>query len=495
MKMHSLLILVLLLFVPVASGAADLQFAPTRSLTAGWPGDLPAGSRVAYNSRHKEYLVVYQYHNSILSGPDQIHAARLSADGSYIANYVVSDLPNSCRQPDVAYDPLFDRYLVVWSYTTTPLNISTGHDWDIYGRFIAWSGPTDTMSSFKIFAGYNEYQSGGFPPATSDLNPRVSYGRTSKTFFVTQAAYLYPNYNKAFITGVKVSADGATLWQDLSILVTITQSFAHPDVAYDSLQDEFLLVFDDDDVANRMVYGVFVPGAEATGTHRKVELYSQLTGISVGQVLYGGHSHPAVSFCPVTNMYLIAWVVNRHVDAGEIYARYLPSRALAQPSQTSYLERLDTGGGDFANLVDVACGANTDQLANNRNTGDCLVTWTLRHDNAFWSFGRQLTMVTGPNGELYRHDTGFYGGLQNLGALSAWGTEEPAIGVASGPDNFTSAFIGIDGAGVKRAMSRMSTAAPRTGWKSVSAGADSTLAIRADGSLWAWGLNSYGKLR
>ena len=71
--------------------SAALEFNPTLSLTAGFPGDLPDGARVAYNSRHREYLVVYQYHNSILPGPDQIHAARLSADGKYIANYIISD--------------------------------------------------------------------------------------------------------------------------------------------------------------------------------------------------------------------------------------------------------------------------------------------------------------------------------------------------------------------------------------------------------------------
>jgi alpha-tubulin suppressor-like RCC1 family protein len=239
-----------------------------------------------------------------------------------------------------------------------------------------------------------------------------------------------------------------------------------------------------------MVYGVFVPGEQAAGTHEELTTFAELTLISTGQMLYGGHSLPAISFCPETNMFLIVWVTNRHVDSGEIFARYLPSRAFVPPSATSYLERLDTG--DFVNLVDVSCGANTGQLSNDRRTGDCLVTWTLRHDNAFWSFGRQITIVASPIAQLLGHATGFYGPLHNLGALSAWGTEEPAIGVADGPENFCSAFIGLDGSGVKHAFSRMSITP--AGWSVVAAGGTHSLGIRSDGSLWAWGWNHSGQL-
>jgi len=477
--------LCLALFFFYPSGAAALQFAPTRSLTAGWPGDLPDKTRVAYNSRHREYLVVYQYHNSILPGPDQIHAARLSASGEYIANYVISDLPNSCIQPDVAYDPVFDRYLVVWSYDTA--NDGTDYGWDIYGQFIPWSGPTDTLASFEVANGVDEHP-GSFHLEVAEKNPRISHDANNKTFLIVMEAFPVGS-SKSYITGTKVVASGANHWQNLTILVG--DSFAHPDVAYDSYKDEFLVVFDVEDLASRMIYGVFVPGEQAPGTHDELRFYSQLTPISVGQMLYGGHSLPAISFCPVTNMFLIVWVTNRHVDSGEIFARYLPSRAFVPPSQTSYLERLDTGGSDFVNLVDVACGANTGWLPNNRNTGDCLVTWTLRHDNSFWSFGRQLTIVASPIAQLFSHATGFYGPLHNLGALSSWGTDEPRIGVASGPDNFSTIFTGLDGFSVKRTFSRLSTAP--AGWSTVTA-SNHSLGIRSDGSLWAWGWNHFGQL-
>jgi alpha-tubulin suppressor-like RCC1 family protein len=221
-------------------------------------------------------------------------------------------------------------------------------------------------------------------------------------------------------------------------------------------------------------------------------LFSQLTLISTGQIPDGSHFLPAVSFSPETNMYLIVWITHEYGDSGKLFARYLPSRAFAPPEASSYLQQLDTG--DRVSQVDVACGANTGKLPNNRTTGDCLVTWALRHDNAFWSFGRQLTIVAGPVSQLYSHETGFFGPLQNLGALSAWGTAEPAIGVAAGPENFCPAFIGFDGNGVKRAYSRMSTVAEKKGWKSVAAGDYHSLGIRADGSLWAWGKNSDGQL-
>jgi alpha-tubulin suppressor-like RCC1 family protein len=103
--------------------------------------------------------------------------------------------------------------------------------------------------------------------------------------------------------------------------------------------------------------------------------------------------------------------------------------------------------------------------------------------------------VTSPIAQLLGHATGFYGPLHNLGALSAWGTsDEPSIGIASGPDNFCSAFIGFDGNGVKRAYSRMSTVVKNQGWKTVSAGFFHSLGIRSDGSLYAWGFNRLGQL-
>ncbi|HHD62825.1 MAG TPA: hypothetical protein ENK96_00345 [Desulfobulbaceae bacterium] len=494
-RIHFLTLVLVLLQAPLA--VAALEFNPTLSLTAGFPGDLPDNTRVAYNSRHREYLVVYQYHNSILPGPDQIHAARLSADGKYIANYIISDLLNSCGQPDVAYDPLFDRYLVVWAYDTA--NDGTDHGWDIYGRFIPWSGPTDTLNSFEIAAGYDEYTGSGFHLAVAEKNPRIAYGKKNKTFLIVMEAVPIDPGSKPYITGTKVSVTGNNHWQNLTIRLTDISlvTLAHPDVAYDSLQDEFLVVFDDNENSSSggSIFGQFVTGQEAVGEHHTLHNFGiRFSEINPGIALSGHHERPAVDYCPAADFYLITWVTNRDIGLGDLWARYYPGRSVQPPPSAVHLEQLDTG--DSVNLVDVACGANKIPTNGPQGGADCLVTWTLRHDNAFWTFGRQISLVGDSNGNLLSHATGFFGPLQNLGAESSWGTGEPRIGVASGPKNFCPAFTGLDSLSNQRTFSRMSSYSPLPGWSAVTADADSFhgLATRRDGSLYAWGSNYYGVL-
>ena len=487
--------LILLLLLRASMAVAALEFNPTLSLTAGFPGDLPDNTRVAYNSRHREYLVVYQYHNSILPGPDQIHAARLSADGKYLANYVISDLPNSCVQPDVAYDPLFDRYLVVWSYDT--LNNGTDHGWDIYGRFIPWSGPTDTLNSFEIAAGYDEYQGGGFHLATSEQNPRIAYGKQNKTFLIVMEAVPIDPGSRPYITGTKVSVNGNNHWQDLTIRLTNISlvTLAHPDVAYDSLQDEFLVVFDDNKNSSSggHIFGQFIAGQETVGEHHTLHsLGIRFSEINPGIALSGHHERPAVDYCAAADFYLITWVTNRDIGLGDLWARYYPGRSVQPPPSAVHLEQLDTG--DSVNLVDVACGANKIPTNGPQGGADCLVTWTLHHDNAFYTFGRQISLVGDSNGNLLGHATGLFGPLQNLGAESSWGTAEPRIGVASGPNNFCPVFTGLDSSSNQRAYSRMSSYSPLPGWSVVDAGNLHTLGIRTDGTLYAWGDNQSGQL-
>ena len=413
MKMHSLLILVLFLLVAVPSGAADLQFAPTRSLTAGWPGDLPAGSRVAYNSRHKEYLVVYQYHNTILSGPDQIHAARLSADGSYIANYVVSDLPNSCRQPDVEYDPLNDRYLVVWTYDRNGDN----NNWDIHGRFVPVTGPVDTLPSMKI---------GGF--ATWDeFRPRLAYGAVGHDFFVV-CTLDFDTARQPAVAGFRVPADGSPAWHYTTIHEDTYQSRRmHPDIAYNPRRDEFMVVYGD----GADIYAhIFSGHATYSQFYNVTDIGLPITELTPPNTpLPGIHDNPEIAFSRNADFYIIIWETDRYTNSGKIWARYYPDDAGSSPV---YMERLDNSR-DHDRECAVSC-----------TTGrpGCLVTWIVNHNNTLYTFGREIILKSNAAGNLSSHDTGFFAPLDNLGAASSWSVY-PTIGVAGGAKNYYLAFTGL----------------------------------------------------
>ena len=87
---------------------------------------------VAYNSRHDEYMVVW-YNDR---GPTRdIYARRIDTNGTLLSSFTVTHNANFWNyDPDIAYNPLQDEYLVVWTYES----ILTGDD--IWARRVAWDG-------------------------------------------------------------------------------------------------------------------------------------------------------------------------------------------------------------------------------------------------------------------------------------------------------------------------------------------------------------------
>jgi hypothetical protein len=133
----AVLVLLSALTVP---GAGDL-FPPEIGQTTRYPGTSPAENAsiqsllgpellisaapsmpetdryvpaVAANWVRGEYLVVW--HNLWPNGRRDIYARRVAQNGRLLSWFAVSDLPNSCLQPAVAYDAANAQYLVVWMY-------------------------------------------------------------------------------------------------------------------------------------------------------------------------------------------------------------------------------------------------------------------------------------------------------------------------------------------------------------------------------------------
>ncbi len=182
--------------------------------------------QAAYNSKHDEYLVVWEQS----SGNDPgIYGQRLSKHGDKIGSSPFSiAVGNKSRQhPAVDYDPVNDRYLVVWDHD----HDGTGTNEDISGRFINWEGSAGSPSEFKISA---------FPSGQD--NPKVEFNSTKNEFLV-----LWRNASDGGtkpLMGARLYADGSGFAKkDLDILGNIPNFGPVYDLEFNPSQNEYLVTW------------------------------------------------------------------------------------------------------------------------------------------------------------------------------------------------------------------------------------------------------------
>lgn len=187
--------------------------------------DIKLGPQIAYNSNHDEYLVVWKRAN----GPNPgIYGQRLTIRGEKIGSVPISiaEGPKERSHPAVDYDPVEDRYLVVWEHD----HDGTSLEWDISGRFIPWQGSDPSLAEFKI------NDSPGM-----QISPKVAYNANKKEFLVT---WQYITLAKDEIIGARLFANG-TGFADPSINFTgaITNLQFKYTLVYNLSQNEYLLVW------------------------------------------------------------------------------------------------------------------------------------------------------------------------------------------------------------------------------------------------------------
>lgn len=257
---------------------------------------LPAA---AYNPKHDEYLVVW--HNQWGGGYRDIYAQRVTAAGQLKSWFAVTaGAPNSRAQPSVAYDPVNDRYLVVWIYDV----FGNGTDWDIHGRFIPWNGPDNALGEFVICDW-----------GSSQWNPDVVYAAAQKEFFVVWTNT--PASVPAYISGRRIFANGG--FPDnkgFTIASHPSQQRVNPDVTYNLARNEYLVVYDD-------VFDIF--GARVSGTG------VLLAGGEFGIAGWPDQEYqPAAAACADVDQYLVLWQSKTAADKHEIYGRFLTGAGAPQ---------------------------------------------------------------------------------------------------------------------------------------------------------------------
>ncbi len=249
---------------------------------------------IAYNANHYEYLVVWE--NVWPGGSHDIYAQRISSTGQLLSWFAVSMNTINKMQPSVAYDPVRDRYLVTWIYDVW----GDGSDWDVYGRFIPWEGPSPSLADFAIC----DWNSGQW-------HPKVAYGLAQDEYLVVwkNAPASVPTY----ISGRRIFADGSGFPANGFAISSGPENRDFPSVAYNLARNEYLVTWDVEK-ASLDIYGLRITG----------------NGIPLGggEFAIAGWSadeeHPSVAACNQGDQYLVTWqsLVNPPIDT-DIYGRYI----------------------------------------------------------------------------------------------------------------------------------------------------------------------------
>jgi hypothetical protein len=193
----------------VSSGGGPLGGGITIA-TAGAPA--PAG-QVAYNGTDNQYLATWRDQTA-----SDLKGRLINADGSLPGSaFVISSVfPQSGLAASVVFDPVNDRYLVVFG------TFSGG---PVLGQFVSPSG-TPIGGSFIIF------------DSTANLNPFVAYDGVNEVFLVA-----WRDSGSGGIDAQLVDGDGSLLGAPLAI-VTGT-AYGAPRVAANSTEGGFAVVWAD----------------------------------------------------------------------------------------------------------------------------------------------------------------------------------------------------------------------------------------------------------
>lgn len=248
---------------------------------------------VAYNWKHDEYLVVW--HNT-WGGKSDIYAQRITGQGELLSWFAVgptvpmNPYPNNRIAPSVAYDPVNDRYLVVWLYDTS----GNSSNWDVHGVFVNWNGPIPGLHQFNICDWTSQ----------QDM-PKVAYSRAEEEFLIVWVSE--NSLVLAGISGRRMKASDGTFptsaW-DFTISHP-TQPRVRPEIAYNLARNEYLVVYDN----MQDVFGTRYTGKGLAMAGGEFDI----------AVWPGAETQPSVAACRETDQYLVAW--QNH--APDIYVRFI----------------------------------------------------------------------------------------------------------------------------------------------------------------------------
>lgn len=248
---------------------------------------------LAYNSSADQFLVVWEDYRGLVGFGSDVYGQLVNGDGSMTgANLIISTADDWQRDPKAAYDPITDKYLVVWE------DLRIDSDDEIYAQLVNADGSM-AGSEFTVSSATNDQS-----------NPEIVYNSSSSQFLVVFDDDRLVE-SDVDIYGKLVNADGSMSGTDFPIS-TPSENQLIPVVAYNSTNNQFLVVWWDkrnQDTNWGDIYARLVDGdGTMDGSDFPISTTSNADQFS-----------PAVAYDPNSNQYLVVW--EHDVYDTDIYGR------------------------------------------------------------------------------------------------------------------------------------------------------------------------------
>jgi hypothetical protein len=191
---------------------------------------------VAYNQRRNEFFVVWEDDRDDYDRGIDVYGQRLDTGGRRLGSeFRISggDAIGWQLRPDVGYDSINDRYLVVWQ---DGRNLHTSAD-DIYGQLL-------TPELDRI--GWN-FRISGSNATESEWAPAVAHNPVEDQWLVVWSDYRNFDTRASDIYGQRFTGDGGRLGYNFRISDTAgVAAEGFPDAAFNPFDNEYLVVWHDD---------------------------------------------------------------------------------------------------------------------------------------------------------------------------------------------------------------------------------------------------------
>ena len=177
---------------------------------------------VIYNSKHKEFLVVWYTKQGALTW--DIWARRVGINGNLESIFNVASVEaKHLTQPDVVYSPVQDEYLVVYNYEVTSTNT------DIYGTRFKWNGSL-IGAPFPIITAVDK-----------QMDPSLAYNSTDDEYLVVYGNEWAGGLRD--IAAQRIDASDGSLLSWANVATGTGEYRYEPDVAYNPARNQYLITY------------------------------------------------------------------------------------------------------------------------------------------------------------------------------------------------------------------------------------------------------------